>query len=601
MFALIRLLSLGLLALEFFVGRADAHGHLDHYREEGHQHDHQDHHRRLQETGRLCGTKDISGEEMARVEAELQACEIKPNNAEQTANIQVVWHSIRRSSGSNGITDAMITNSVGVLNSAFSSAGFAFTLVAITTTDNDSYYSASLGSAAETAMKSLLRQGDQATLNIYSTGIDQVSGILGWATFPSSYSTDPTDDGVVIGTQTAPGGTNSPYNLGDTLVHEVGHWLFLYHVFQGGCSGNGDFVADTPPQSTATSGCPANQDSCSGGGVDSVTNYMDYSTDACMFQFTAGQISRMTTAWNTYRTGGTPLPTDPNLPAPSSPTSPGNAPTVAPTEAPSICFSATATIPVQNQGPIEMPNLTHGDKVLTASGYHTLYGFGHQDSQTETEYLQIHTQEYSSKPLEISRDHLLFVVGKSHAVPAKSIKPGDLLLSNQWPDGVEVTKITTIYRNGLYAPVTTDGTVVVDGIVCSCYVALQRNAGEFVELKGGYSIGLSQHFAAHLSLTPVRLACMGISANLCKSYDRDGLAHFAKIGFAACRWADNLSFSNQFILMPLYLGGLFALYGLECLLGPKLSAWVTFAVLVALFGACVHGAKGLQSKKKKLD
>lgn len=523
-------------------------------------------------------------EEMARVEADLQACEISPNTAEQTANIQVVWHSIRRSSGSNGITDAMITNSISVLNSAFSSAGFAFTLTATTTTNNDSYYSASFGSAAERAMKSALRQGDQATLNIYSTGVDQVSGILGWATFPSDYASNPTNDGVVIGTQTAPGGTSSPYNAGDTLVHEVGHWLALFHVFQGGCSGNGDFVADTPPQSTATNGCPANQDSCSGGGVDSVTNYMDYSTDACMFQFTPGQISRMTTAWNTYRASGTGNP----------------APTAAPTEAPS-CFSETSTIPVQNQGPIEMPDLAHGDKVLTASGYHTLYGFGHQDSQTETEYLQIRTQEYSNKPLEISRDHLLFVVGKPHAVPAKSIKPGDLLQSTQWPDGVEVMEIKTIYRNGLYAPVTTDGTVVVDGIVCSCYVALQRNAGEFVELMGGYSIGLSQHFAAHLSLTPVRLACIGISAALCKSYDQDGLAHFAKIGFTACRWADSLSFSLQLMMMPLYLGGLFALYGLECLLGPKMAVWVILAALATLVGVGVQGTKGSQNKKKKID
>ncbi|KAE8227995.1 hypothetical protein CF326_g7091, partial [Tilletia indica] len=82
---------------------------------------------------------------------------------------------------------------------------------------------------------------------------------------------------------------------------EVGHWLGLYHVFQGGCSGSGDSVSDTPPQSTATSGCPSSQDSCSGGGLDSIHNYMDYSNDSCMDQFTSGQNTRMQSLTQSYR------------------------------------------------------------------------------------------------------------------------------------------------------------------------------------------------------------------------------------------------------------------------------------------------------------
>lgn len=107
------------------------------------------------------------------------------------------------------------------------------------------------------------------------------------ATFPWNYSGAPKNDGVVLNLTSYPGGPITNYNQGKTLVHEVGHWVGLYHVFQGGCSGQGDYVDDTPPQSTATNGCPSYQDSCSGGGPDSVTNFMDYSYDSYMTKFSA--------------------------------------------------------------------------------------------------------------------------------------------------------------------------------------------------------------------------------------------------------------------------------------------------------------------------
>jgi hypothetical protein len=120
---------------------------------------------------------------------------------------------------------------------------------------------------------------------------------LGIATFPWDYEKQPSIDGIRVHWDSLPGGTINNYNLGETATHEAGHWLGLYHVFQGGCRGDGDMVADTPPQSTATLGCPEGQDSCEGGGLDSVHNYMDYSYDSCYNQFTPEQSTRMDENW----------------------------------------------------------------------------------------------------------------------------------------------------------------------------------------------------------------------------------------------------------------------------------------------------------------
>ena len=221
--------------------------------------------------------------------------------------IPVAFHVIMRgtSYADGNVPDSQIQAQIAVLNDSYAgrfrgaSTPFRFRLVSVDRTVNQTWFNLGPGTGGERAMKTALRVGGADTLNIYTAKLTQY--LLGWATFPWDYTTSPELDGVVILFSSLPGGTAAPYNEGDTATHEIGHWLGLYHTFQGGCDGDGDLIADTPAEASPAFGCPVGRDTCTSPGLDPTENFMDYTDDPCMYAFTPDQSVRASEAWTAYR------------------------------------------------------------------------------------------------------------------------------------------------------------------------------------------------------------------------------------------------------------------------------------------------------------
>ncbi len=240
---------------------------------------------------------------------------------DEIVTVPVAFHVLRKDTTISGGNAPMawIEAQIDVMNEAYSGAtggvdtGFRFELASVDRTTKSSWFKFfyaqggeprfERGSHKEIRIKKALHEGGPQTLNVYTGALGKF--LLGWAYYPSEFDGAGLPrfwDGVVIDYRSMPGATYGPYDEGDTLVHEVGHWLEVFHTFENGCRRPGDLVADTPYEASPAFGCPEDRDTCRRKpGDDPTQNFMDYTDDACMFEFTGDQAERMQIAWELYR------------------------------------------------------------------------------------------------------------------------------------------------------------------------------------------------------------------------------------------------------------------------------------------------------------
>jgi hypothetical protein len=250
-----------------------------------------------------CATEEPSIEEMLGIEA--QSSETIVGETDALIMIPIAFHVISNGTSGN-VPDQMLIDQVAFLNAAYSgipggaNTQFRFEIQSIDRTVNAAWYTAAYHSPEEYAMKEALHVGNAMTLNFYTT-----NSPWNWSALPWVYSSEPLHDGVVVRNDSLTGSGHQYFGTGDIAVHEVGHWLGLYHTFQGECSTTNDMVADTPAmKSGGPQGCPAPRDTCKGKnypGTDPLHNYMTGMVDSCETEFTTGQSARMSSMWTTYR------------------------------------------------------------------------------------------------------------------------------------------------------------------------------------------------------------------------------------------------------------------------------------------------------------
>lgn len=283
----------------------------------------------------------------------------------------------------------------------------------------------------------------------------------------------------------------------------------------------------------------------------------------------------------------------------------------------SICFSGSTEVNVLHRGRVMMSELKLGDMVQVSTTdvrYEPIYSFGHKADDASAEFLQISTTSTSSKPLEISSDHMIAIEEGGRFVPASMVKKGDRLLtttttsnSSDNNDTVVVTNIKTITRKGVYAPFTKSGTIVVNDILASNYIAYQDS--EYFQIGSiMMTTPFSYQFMAHSfnSIHRLVLLVLGKETETQETYTDQGVSHWVDVPHRMLKWVlqeeEEQSNMTTTIVSTILIGLTLVVVSMtrfmEVLLMMNCSI-VTKALLLGLFLCVVTTTRRMMMKKKR--
>lgn len=196
------------------------------------------------------------------------------------------------------------------------------------------------------------------------------------------------------------------------------------------------------------------------------------------------------------------------------------------------CFAGDATVEVQDQGTVAVKQLQIGDKVHVGKNhYEPIYSFGHYNQEIEGAFLKIKTS--ASAPLLVSADHMVQVPSRGF-VPASTLEQGDKLVDGSSGDELIIQSIRTIQAQGFFAPFTSSGKIVVNGILASSFVAMDEKDTANLSIIAG--LELSHQWLAHTFEFPHRLMCHYLTQCSKESYTVDGISTWVATPLKITQW-----------------------------------------------------------------